>query len=322
MRKLLFSGWLVLGAALFIAPAPVRAADLDKFLPKETDLVISLNVRQILDSSLVKNHAIELIKTTLAGSKEAQEVIKATGLDPLTDLNRVSFGLGLEDITSPKGVVVLEGKLDARKISDAMDNLVKNDPKQYGVDKVSGRTVFKITPPDHPTGFYFAPIDSTVAVAATSKEMLGAAFDAVNGTRQPVIKKDVADLLAKADAKSSLFLVAATKGRLDAIPIPIPDAKKVLDQVHSFTIDLKVEKDVNLELTIGTPDADEAKKLRDLIVQGLDIVKIQVKIAVGQQPELQPLADLASSLTAKQKEKTVVIAGNVTGEALEKLLKK
>ncbi len=83
-----------------------------------------------------------------------------------------------------------------------------------------------------------------------------------------------------------------------------------------------MEKDVELELTVGTPDKDDAKKLRDLIVQGLDVVKVQAKIAVGQQPELQPLADLVASLTAMQKEKIVVIGGKLNGDALEKLLKK
>ncbi len=203
MSRTFVAAWLVIAAAQFAAPA--RAADLDKFLPKETDLVISLNVRQALDSPLVKKHAIELIKSTLAGSKEAQEVIKATGIDPLTDLNRVSFAIGIEDITSPKGVAVFEGKFDVKKIGDALDALAKKDPKHCSVDAVGGKTVYKMTPPEQPQGFYFAAIDSGVAVAATSKETLGAAFDAASGTRQAVIKKDVADLLNKADSKSSLF---------------------------------------------------------------------------------------------------------------------
>src|SRR5262249_193975 len=82
-------------------PVAGRAAEINIFLPKETDVGLSLNVRQVLDSPLIKKHALELIKTTLASSKEAQEAIKALGLDPLTDFSRVSVGVGLEDVNHP-----------------------------------------------------------------------------------------------------------------------------------------------------------------------------------------------------------------------------
>jgi hypothetical protein len=179
-----------------------------------------------------------------------------------------------------------------------------------------------VATPDQPVPMYAAPVSSTVIVLATSKELAGAAFEAVNGTRKPEIKKDMADLLAAADSKSSLYVAAATKGRLDSIPLPDPKIKKVIDQIHSITIDLKVEQDINLELAIGASNADEAKALKDLVVQGLDLAKIQFKVAAAQQPELQPLINAVGSMTTTQKEKTVVINGKLTGEALEKLIKK
>jgi hypothetical protein len=313
-------GW---AAALVCAVLAVRAraAEINSFLPKETDVVLSLNVRQVLDSPLVKKHALELIKTTLASSKEAQEAIKALGLDPLTDFSRVSVGVGLDDVNHPKAVIIIEGKFDPRKIGDVADALVKKEPKQFSIEKVNGKTVYKISAPDQPV-IFAAPIDTGVFVLGTQKEYVGAAFDAAKGTRKPEIKKELAELIKSANPKSSLTVVANTKGRLDAIPLPDAPLKKTIEQIHSFALDLKVDQDVDLEISIGTENAEAAKQMQLIVAGGLDLAKIQAKVALAQQPELQPLLDLVNSLKAVQKDKDVVVTGKLGADAIEKILKK
>jgi hypothetical protein len=301
---------------------PARAGDIDKFLPKETDVVVSVNVKQILDSAVVKKNALDMIKAALSGNKEVQETLKALGLDPLKDFSRISMGLGLDDPSKPKAVVVVEGKFDARKIDDVLEMLAKNEPKKFAKDKVGGQTIYKITTPDQPVPLFAAPIDSSILFFGTSKEYVGAAFEAVKGTRKPEIKKELSALLGKADSKSSLYVVAYTKGRLDSIPLPDASMKKVIEQIHSLTIDLKVEKDANLEVAVGTESTDAAKQMQALISGGLDFVKIQAKVALNAQPELQPLIDLVNSLKSVQKEKAVVITGSLGSEAIDKLFEK
>jgi hypothetical protein len=313
---------LVLGSAL-AAAAPVRAVDIEKLLPKETDMVISVNVRQMLDSPVVKTHALDLIKTALKHNKELQEVIQEFGIDLLADVNRVTLGAGVEDITNPKGMAILEGRFDLRKIGNAMDNLVQKAPKQYSRDKVDGKTVYKIAPPDQTPPFYVATIDATLMVSSTSKEFLGAAFDAVNGTRAPEIKKEVSALLAKADSKASLFMVAYLKGRLDSVPLVAdPKMKKVVEQVQSLAIEVKAETDINFEVAIESTTAEDAGKLKELVSGGLEFGKIMIKNATAGQPSLQPLVGLVGSMAVSQREKSVVVKGKLTGDGLEQMLKK
>jgi hypothetical protein len=64
MRHLRLS-LFVLGLSLFSLPATVRAADLDKLLPDDTDSIMSVNVRQILDSAIVKKYALDNVKESM-----------------------------------------------------------------------------------------------------------------------------------------------------------------------------------------------------------------------------------------------------------------
>lgn len=307
--------------SMVLTVIPARAADFEKYFPKETDVVISLNVRQVLDSPLVKKHALELIKTSLAGNKEAQQALTALGLDPLTDFGRVSVGLSIEDVSHPKAIILIEGKFDPRKMQDAMEMLSKKDSKQFTTEKVNGKSAYKIATPEMPAPLFAAQVDPSLIVLATSKDYVAIAFEAAQGTHRPEIKKALSDLIGKSDGKSSLTIAALMKGKLDTIPFP-DDIKKVIDQIQTLSADLKVGNDVNLVLSLDTEDAEAAKQLQMVIAGGLDLAKIQAKVASSQQPELQSLVEFVSSMKALQKEKSVVITGNLTGETIDKLIEK
>jgi len=305
--------------------APLRAGDLDKFLPKETDVVISLNVEQVIGSSIVKKHALDLIRTTLAGNKEAQKMMTAVGLDPLKDISRISVAVGIEDPSHPKTMIVLNGKFDARKIGDALEGMTKKQDEKMMMmmakDNVGGRTVYRFNVPEHPAPMFTAPVDSNVLVIGSSKDYIGAAFDAAKGTRKSEIKKELSALLDKADSKSSLYAVAYIKGKFDGLPIPEP-AKKAISQIDTLTLDLKVQQNVDLELNFGVDTADTATELAKLVTGGLELAKLQVKPALMQMPEMQPLLDLVNSLKSNSKEKSVIVTGKVDGEAIDKALSK
>jgi hypothetical protein len=305
-----------------LAAAPSSAAEVEAFLPKETDVVINLNVRQVLDSQVFKKHALDLVKTALANSKEAQAALQALGLDPLKDFDRVSVGLGLEDLNNPKAAIVVQGRFDVTKVGNVFDQLAKNDPKKFSAEKANGKTVYKIATPDQPVPVYAALVDSKTLVFATSKEGAGAAFDVAMGTRKPELRKELADLLKKADPKSSLSVVAYTKGRLESVPLPNDEMKKVLEQIHHITIDLKVESDAKLELVLGAENADAAKKMQGLVDAGLGFARVTLRNVLTQNPELQPVLDLVGSMKVVQKEQSVLVTGSLSAEAIDKMFKK
>src|SRR5205085_2724204 len=86
------SAWTrVLGLALaaaVLSPA-ARGADVDKYLPADAELVISVNVRQILDSALVKKYGQAQAEAAIKKG-EAQKLLSTIGLDPLKDITTIT----------------------------------------------------------------------------------------------------------------------------------------------------------------------------------------------------------------------------------------
>ncbi len=66
-----------------LAAVPGRAADLDPYLPEDTETVINLNLRQILDSPLIKKHALEHAQEALRGQDQIQDILKDLRLRPV-----------------------------------------------------------------------------------------------------------------------------------------------------------------------------------------------------------------------------------------------
>src|SRR5438552_7495482 len=71
--------------------APARAAEVDKLLPNDTEILVTINVRQILDSPLVKKYALDHLKTAIKSSSETEQVLESLGLNPATDVNTIAL---------------------------------------------------------------------------------------------------------------------------------------------------------------------------------------------------------------------------------------
>ena len=124
--------------------APVRAAEPDPLLPKETTAVIYVNFRQVLESEMVKKYAIEQFKQGLEG-EEAQKVLKGLGLDPLKDIDRLIVGVwgkGADDINFAG---VLRGNFDPEKLFKAIEAEAKKNPDKLSLVKKGKYTLVKGT---------------------------------------------------------------------------------------------------------------------------------------------------------------------------------
>src|SRR5690348_15351621 len=107
--------WLCV-AVIAVVAAPVHAAELDKFLPDDTQVVASINVRQILDSGLAKKYEIaKEFEKALGQNEEATKVLKGLGLDPLKDITRITIAhTGKQD--DKQVLACIHGSFDLAKI--------------------------------------------------------------------------------------------------------------------------------------------------------------------------------------------------------------
>ena len=318
---------LLLGAVLTAGlTASARSAEIDNLLPAETESVMYLNVRQIIDSDLVKKYALGQIKQMLAGNEEAQRMLKDLGLDPLKDIERVTVGIwgkGPEDMQT---IAVIRGAFDKDKLIEAAKKEAKNNGDKIAVVKEGEHELVKYTDEKQPKPFFAGVADGKTIIAGNDKKLVAKTLDAAKEKVKPAIKKELALLLLGMDEKSSMYFCGMTDGKIDQLPpgvnIPGVDSAKLvkqLENMRNFAMTFRVTDEVGLDVSMGMKDDDTAEDFGDTISQLIGTVKGFLPLVTGQQPNFKPLADeVSKTLKSKVKAKNVSIVLKLSAEAIGK----
>lgn len=308
-------------AALLCLPAAGRAADPVPFLPARTDAVLTIQVRQVAESDLGKKYGADLLRELLRVSKPAAAAVQATGLDPLKDFEVITVGLDLEHTDPPRPFALFEGKFDAKKVEAAVAAYAKEHPAQLEAVSVGGKGAYKIAGAKPAEAMYAAILDDTrVAVAPTEVDLAGA-FDAAAGKRKPVISKELANLLATAKSTAPVFARAWVKGKLKDLKLGNEKVQAQVQSAEWATLAMTITQDVSLTLTVSAADEAAAQTLSDMLGGLIALVRLQLRAAAEDQPELKPVVDLLRATRSAPAGKTVVVTGSVKGSAIEEAMK-
>src|SRR5271155_5233975 len=106
--------WQIGAVVALLAPLGMaRGAAVDQYFPGETQVVVTMNVRQILDSALMKKD-IGKVRDQLKEIEEAQKVLEDLGFDPFKDLDSITLAaVGATD--QERVLVVAHGRFNVAK---------------------------------------------------------------------------------------------------------------------------------------------------------------------------------------------------------------
>jgi hypothetical protein len=309
-RRLLVGAVLAAGLA-----APARAAEVDPLLPAETESILFVNVRQVLESELVKKYALGQIKQALEGN-DAKKMLERLGLDPLKDVDRVTAGSWGKDKEDMNAVFVVRGKFDPEKLFKAAQEEAKNNGDKIAIVEDGKYKLVKLTVEKSPKPVYAAVANEKTIVAGTDKKLVTDALGAAEKGAKPQLKKDLAALLLKQDEKASMFAVGLTEGKTGDVQIPpglpgVDPAKlqKQLENLKTFAMTLRLTEDVNLEVAMGMKDADAADDFGATVKGLIDTVKSFLPVVAQGNPNAKPLVDeVNKTLTSKIKDKDVTVS--------------
>src|SRR5437667_327832 len=99
----------------------VRAAEPDRYLPDDTAMVVTVNIKQALDSPLGKTHIVPIVQGRLGRRAEVAEGLTALGLDPLKDFDSLTLATSGVASTDPqkeasKLTLIAHGSFDLTKL--------------------------------------------------------------------------------------------------------------------------------------------------------------------------------------------------------------
>jgi hypothetical protein len=323
-RRVLAAAALVCGVA---TAAP--AADVNPLLPAETESIVYVNFRQILDSQLVKKFAIDNLKQALQGD-EAQKLLTDLGLDPLKDLEELTGGFWGEDAQTMKGLFVVSGTFDPAKLFSAAEAASKKNADKLSIVSEGKYKFVKVTN-DNANGpaaalkeLYVAVPNEKTILGATDKELLAKTMERVEKKdTKPVVKAALGTLFKKMDPKASFFMCGLSDpkkiGDIPQNPLFEDTAKlkKQLEKMENMAMTVRIGEDIGLEAAIGMKDADAADEFSGTIDELFGKVRAFLPFFAGQQPAMKPLiGDLTKNLKCKAKDKEVQITLTISGKSI------
>ena len=182
MYRLVIASIILAGPTIALAaPAPAPPTNVTAYLPAGTDLVVTIQVRQVADSELGQKIGANLFKELLGASKQAATAVDATGLDLLKDFDVITVGVNLDKADSPVPFALFEGKVTRKKVQDSIAAYIKGHPKKMSAVTIDGNAAYKI-PGSHPNqAMYAAILDGSKLVLAASEKDVSGAFAAMKG---------------------------------------------------------------------------------------------------------------------------------------------
>jgi hypothetical protein len=339
----------VVGLLAVLLTAPLgHAADVERYLPEDTEIVLNVNVRQIFDSPLVKKNFLEMAQESLRGNNEIQDVLKDLGFDPFTDLDRIVLAApGGAD--KDRGLIIVHGQFDVAKFKAKAAEVAKDDETHLKIHKVLGgkQLLYEVNVPERDDPLFVALVGRDTLLVSPGKDYVIDALkkgdkEVKNGDPKPaptgkssgvlaldkpVLKnKKFEALLEKLDARQSVSLAMVKTPELTkAFEQVVPgDVKTMLETIRAIGGGLTIGDEVKLELVVTTKNANNAEELHKSAKAGLDLMLagLATVTQTNPSPEIDLVVDILKTVRVKNNGASVVVKGRITSDIIEDALKK
>jgi hypothetical protein len=290
------------------------------YLPANTDAILTIHSREIAQKPLLSKVAGDLLRDVLKSNQQAADAVQASGIDPMKDVEKITIGLDIDQLDTPKPFILLEGKFDPNKIAGAVSSyLEKNPGKATPITLASGKSAYRVPGAKPEETMYTAILDDGHLLIAGSEKDIEGAFVAVQG-RKPVISADLSQLLKSAPIKTPIAIHAWVKGKLKEVKIPNEQFKNRVMGLQWATATIDFTTDITVEMKAGAPDEAAAKQLSEALGGVVYLGRLQVTAAADEQPILKPVVELLRTTKVTYAGPVVIAKGGIKGASLEKAL--
>jgi len=273
-------------------------------LPADTQALIHLNFRAMIDSPLAKKMGIEKESEIIKALDFDVEFLAEIGFDPLKDIDSITIAApGGDDME--KGLIIVLGKFKADKL------VARANREKVKTHKAGDKTIFEVIIPEQPFPIFYMIASNTI-LASTQKEYLEKAL-ANSGSK--LANKDFSALVEKLDPDLAISMIAVSSAfPSKAIPEPY---KAIIEGIDSIIGGIGVDKNVTLSINVFTKDEDSAKKLKETLDQGMAQALGFLGLMAAQQKELTPVLEFVKSMKTSSKEKMMSLEGKLPGKMIE-----
>jgi hypothetical protein len=294
---------------IFIAlPQLSRAGSPDKYLPDDSEVVLTVNIRQFLEAPLI-NREMDKLREALKGQEKVSAELEKVGLDPLKDIDQLTIS-GAPGQGDDHFLLVAHGRFDTAKLDARAKTAVTEQSDNVSEVKEENHTFYSITQPGADRVFYVAWPESGTIVASPNKDLILHVFSLHAGKTQSSLNQDMASLLDKVDEKT----VASVVG-LGSLLKDTPHA----GQVQHFSGTVTIDQSMHLAAAVAVKDVETAETLTKTITDALAQAKTMLSMAAKDREDLGPAISVLDAIKIRREGDTINIEGELTEDLLDKL---
>ncbi|HEV8324211.1 MAG TPA: vWA domain-containing protein [Myxococcota bacterium] len=247
-----------------------------------------------------------------AGLEEVQDKLKKftkkTGLDPLKDIQTVTWGFTMPEKGDPQGAAIVTGaEFDESKLVDYFEEESKTDLDK---DEVKGVKVYKAKDME------FAFLDKKTLIVG-SPDFIDAMLELKGGKGKSAAEnKELAAALKKVESGAAAYLAGAVTEEMQKSMKAGP--VKGLDDAVDFAASLLLAKGVKVVAKIGFEKKEQASD----VVEGMEKAAKEYKKSAKDAGEAMPwMKDVVESYTLEAKGNDAVLTVDISEDLLGKMVK-
>jgi hypothetical protein len=286
----------------------VTSAPGDRYALDNAEFFLSINVRSLLDATMVSGDLAKLRQATLKGHNEIQAEFDAIGFDPFADLDTLTV-VGAPSQGSDQFLVIAHGRFDFNKLIGWTQKALAEHGELLTTVEEGSSKFLALTPPGQGQPIYIGWPDSETIVASPARGLIARAIEVGSGKSQSSLNQPAADLLRSLDdtnVVSFLALGAALKNT--------PHAEVIRHAIGGLSID----QGVHLNVVVTARDADAARQLAKTVTNRLAQAESALSLMSHRQKELAPVVSLLGAVKVTREGDAVNIRGDLTQNALTK----
>ena len=282
-----------------------------KLTPADADVIVSVNVRKLLDSELFKKYGKGDAEKALLDDK-AKKLLDAIGLNPLKDVDGILFtSSGIDKLGRPP---VVRGHFDTDKIKEAAEKYAKDHPDDLKITKKGDLTIYEGKGDGKQPFYAYVEPDGKRLLASTDEDYL---LQAVNGHSSGP-NKELQVALDTIEGTPDVWMAMVVTDEMRKVMESNPQGKELAPKLKALTGTVNVTSDVQTNFVIHTTDDKSAADVKKLLNQ----VKPILTLAANSDEHIGPLvADLMDNLKITTDKTSVKVNLTVTGDLIDKAAK-
>jgi hypothetical protein len=314
--------WRKIAAISLVAliPAAVVSAGAkpDDLTPSDAEMVVQVNVRSLLQTPLVKKHALESLKALLKRNGEVRQLLNAAGLDPLKDIDTISVsGSGLPVAGGKaKMLVVVRGTFAPEKARAAAADYAKKHPGHIKSVKVGDLPMWEIQSDSKAAYAAFAG-NNTLIMTATKEETAAVVHRAGQTPQTPSAAMQSA--LAHLKGTESIWMAMVATEEIKQLLKGDDQAKDIAAAVQSITGSLELSEDVQLGFVIHTKSPEAAAQIKGKLDELMPLLAF---LGAGKDKSGQVAKEVIDSIKLKTEKNDVSVGLRITDAQITKAGKK